>query len=214
METYSGFSHVADRGHFIVAYPSSAGLYWNSNGVRGLPDDVRFLGRLISALEQRLCVDSTRLYATGVSNGVGMVALAGCELSRQLTAIAPVAGGYDGQPACRPARPLSVLEIHGTADQVVPYFGAGRRPTRNGLPPYVNAWAKRDRCRGSATVRRLATRTVIYRWSACEAGVTVEHIRIARGRHQWPGATPPDPGPPSTFCGACTIWRFFESVKP
>ena len=43
-------------------------------------------------------------------------------------------------------------------------------------------------------------------------GVRVEHIRISGGRHQWPGATPPDPGPPSTFCGACTIWRFFSRL--
>ncbi len=34
MEPYSGFSKVADRHRFIVAYPSSAGSYWNSTAER------------------------------------------------------------------------------------------------------------------------------------------------------------------------------------
>jgi polyhydroxybutyrate depolymerase len=174
MERYSGLSGVADRHRFIVAYPSSAGPSWNSTAASGLPDDVRFIGRLIGAVRSRQCVDPARVYLAGVSNGGGMAALAGCALAGQVAGIASVAGGYDGQPACHPARPLSVLEVHGTADPVV-RTSAGR----NGRPVTV--------CR-------------------------VEHVRVLRGRHQWPGATPPDPGPPSTFCAACELWRFFAGI--
>ena len=42
----------------------------------------------------------------------------------------PVAGGYRSLPPCRPSRPLPVLEIHGTADQVVPYGGQAARLRR------------------------------------------------------------------------------------
>ena len=212
METYSGFSRVADRHGFIVAYPSSAGPFWNSTAASGRPDDVRFIGRLIGIIESRECVDRTRVFLAGVSNGGGMAALAGCALSTNIAGIASVAGGYDGQPACHPQRPLSVLEVHGTSDQIVPYFGRTHRPTPNGLPPFVNQWVARDRCRGRASVSQLATRATALRWSRCAGGVRVEHIRVLHGRHQWPGATPPDPGPPSTFCAACEIWRFFASL--
>ncbi len=173
---------------------------------------MRFLGRLITTIESRQCIDSGRAYLAGVSNGGGMAALAGCELADQVAAFASVAGGYDGQPPCRPRRPVSVFEVHGTADQIVPYFGRTRRPTRDGLPPFVNAWVARDRCRGAPSVSRLATRATEYRWMRCVSGVRVAHVRVLHGRHQWPGATPPDPGPPSTFCSACAIWRFF--VEP
>ncbi len=214
MEAYSGLSAVADRKGFIVAYPSSSGSAWNSTGSSRLPDDVRFISRLISYLRQNLCIDSARVYAAGVSNGGGMAALAGCELSAQLSGFASVAGGYDGQPRCRPARAESVLEIHGTADQVAPYFGATRRRTPDELPPLVNSWVRRDRCRGAATVTRPANRTTVFSWNHCANATRVEHIRIARGRHAWPGATPPDPGPASTICAACTIWDFFASLRP
>jgi poly(3-hydroxybutyrate) depolymerase len=109
---------------------------------------------------------------------------------------------------------VSVLEIHGTADQVVPYFGTARRRTRNGLPPFVNDWVRRDRCRGSAAVRRPALRATVFSWNRCADAVHVEHIRISGGRHAWPGATPPDPGPASSICGACAVWDFFASLPP
>jgi polyhydroxybutyrate depolymerase len=143
--------------------------------------------------------------------GLAVAGLLGCEDSAQIAAIAPVAGGYGGQPRCHPARPVSVLEIHGTADRVVPYFGKAGRPTANGLPPFVNGWVRRDRCRSAATPQAIAPRTTLFTFSRCAAGVTVEHNRIRSGRHQWPGATPPDPGPPATICASCTVWRFFTS---
>lgn len=213
MERYSGFSRVADRRGFVVAYPSSDGLAWNATGAAGQSGDIAFLERTIADLQRSGCIDPARVLATGVSNGGGMVVLAGCELSSEIAAIAPVAGGYDGQPRCQPRRPLSVLEVHGTADQVVPYFGRGRRPAPDGLPPFVNGWVHRDRCSPRAIVNQLAPRTTTYLWRRCAAGVRVEHIRIRAGRHQWPGATPPDPGPRSTFCAACTIWSFFSSLR-
>ena len=93
-----------------------------------------------------MCVDPQRVFATGVSNGGSMVALAACELSSRITAIASVSGDYSRQPPCRPARPVSVLEIHGTADQVVPYFGKPARRTTDGVPPFVDGWVARDEC--------------------------------------------------------------------
>jgi polyhydroxybutyrate depolymerase len=212
MEHYSGLSRIADRAGFIVAYPSSEGTYWNSTAAKGLPDDVRFLSRSVAYLKHRFCLDPGRVFATGVSNGGGMVALAACRLSAQIDAIASVAGGYDEQPPCHPARPVSVLEIHGTADQVVNYFGRSGRRTRDGLPPFVNGWVRRDRCSGAPRAHRIATRTTRFLWSDCAGGVTVEHIRVSGGRHQWPGATPPDPGP-NTICASCVVWSFFSHLR-
>jgi polyhydroxybutyrate depolymerase len=212
MERYTGFSALADRYRFIVVYPTSAGTYWNSTAAPGLPDDVAFISGLIGALERGLCIDRTNVFATGVSNGGGMVALAGCDLSAQITAIASVAGGYSHQPGCDPARPVSVLEIHGTADQEVPYFGPLRRPTKDGVPPFVNGWVARDHCDPAPSERSIAVRTTLFTFARCAGGALVEHIRIHAGRHQWPGATPPDPGPPATISASGTVWRFFARV--
>ena len=54
-----------------------------------------------------------------------MTYAAGCELADRLLAIAPVSGGTRDLPPCHPARPISVLDIHGTSDQIVSYRGRG-----------------------------------------------------------------------------------------
>jgi polyhydroxybutyrate depolymerase len=214
MQSYSGFSTIADRDHFIVAYPSSAGRFWNISAAPDQPDDVAFLGSLMTEIESTDCIDSARVFATGVSNGGGMVALLGCDLATRLAGIAPVAGDYDTLPPCHLARPVPLLEIHCTADQVAAYFGRRGHATANGLPPFVATWARRDRCSGAPTSRTIAVRTTLFRWHNCAPDAIVEHVRILGGRHQWPGATPPDPGPPATICASCTVWSFFSKLTP
>jgi polyhydroxybutyrate depolymerase len=213
MQSYSGFSKLADRHRFIAAYPSAEGHFWNISAAANRPNDVAFISSLITALESQLCIDGARVLATGVSNGGGMVALLGCELSARLAAVAPVAGDYDSLAPCRLQRPVSLIEIHGTADQIAPYHGQGANGTVGGLPPFVTQWARRDDCAGPPASHALAARTVLFRWSRCSGPSIVEHIRIIGGRHQWPGATPPDPGPPATICASCAIWSFFSALK-
>ena len=141
MATYSGFSGVADLAGFVVAYPSAA----RPRGVWTLaaresetaPDDLAFTRRLLDLLESRVCVDARRVSAAGVSNGGGFVARLGCELSDRLAGIVVVAGGFSALAPCAPARPLSVLEIHGTDDPVVPYAG---RAGAGSVPAWLRDW--------------------------------------------------------------------------
>ena len=212
MQVYSGFSDLADTDGFIVAYPSAAGRFWNIDGAAGQPDDVAFISTLISTLKSEYCVDSRRVFAAGVSNGAGMVALLGCDLSTTFAGIAAVAGDYDKLPTCHLKRPVPLLEIHGTSDRVAPYRGLKGQATVDGVPPFVAAWALHDGCTGMPATRHLSGRTVVFRWAKCAKSSTVEHIRIVGGTHQWPGATPPDPGPPATISASATIWSFFSSL--
>lgn len=212
MQSYSGFSKLADRYLFIVAYPSAAGHYWNISASPNRPDDVAFISSLLTSVESANCINKARVYATGVSNGGGMVALLGCALSTRLAGIAPVAGLYDSLPPCHLGRPVPLLEIHGTADQIAAYDGPSGYAAADGLPPFVAEWAQRDSCVGSPADHDIAKRTVLFRFGNCAGGAIVEHIRIVGGRHQWPGATPPDPGPPATICAACTVWNFFSTL--
>ena len=75
-EETSRWNRVAVREGVIVVYPS--GLGWN--GLRvwrvehgpGLARDVRFIADLIDTLRARYNIDTTRVYANGLSNGGGM----------------------------------------------------------------------------------------------------------------------------------------------
>jgi polyhydroxybutyrate depolymerase len=118
----SGLSETADHYGFAVLYPTAGGStrFWSLN--RSMhPDDVALLRALLPQAEAAACVDRTRIYATGVSNGGGFTARVGCEMSDTIAAIAPVAGGYKALDPCPDGHRTSVLEIHGDADRVVPF---------------------------------------------------------------------------------------------
>src|SRR5258705_509133 len=133
---YTGFSKLADRKGFSVAYPTATGSrpYWNISGaLPGKPDDVAYLREVIPAAVRAACADPARVGVTGVSNGGGMTARLACDAADLIAAAAPVAGGYRSLPDCRPPRPVPILEIHGAVDQVVPYRGTGSSGAGRGV---------------------------------------------------------------------------------
>jgi polyhydroxybutyrate depolymerase len=211
MAGYTGLSELADREGFIALYPS-ARPQRRSWALRAgdAHDDMPFMSLLIDRALAGLCADPARVYVTGVSNGGGFAGRIGCELSDRVAAIAPVAGGYRALAPCRPARPVSVLEIHGTSDPVVPY--AGRPPDRAGsVTRFLLGWRRIDGCPGRAQRRALAAGVAWLGWSGCAEGTRVEHIRLAGVGHTWPGARAADgtraPGP---LWASAAAWRFLR----
>src|SRR5690606_10095983 len=55
-------------------------------------DDLGFLNGLLDSLEDELCLDQSREYATGKSNGAGMTTWLACQPDPRFAAVAPVAG--------------------------------------------------------------------------------------------------------------------------
>jgi polyhydroxybutyrate depolymerase len=215
---YTGFSEIADAEDFVAVYPDALPAasfrdrpFWNiSSSDPHAADDVRFISDLLDLLHRSACTNPLRVFATGVSNGAGMAARLGCQLSGRFAAIAPVSGGYGAQPPCAPVRPVSVLEIHGAQDSVVPYGGSG--PAAAGaVLPYLNRWLGWDGCTGQPAARLVAPRATELRWTACRSGAAVWHVRISGGAHQLPGGNPPDYGPAATFDAPWLIWDFFRT---
>jgi polyhydroxybutyrate depolymerase len=155
VEDQTGFSKKADQAGFVTVYPQALGdpARWDIAG----SSDTAFIDALLNILEKDTCVDPTRIYATGMSMGGGMVNALGCRLSKRIAAIAPVSGlygpGWEG--ACAPSRPMPVVAFHGVLDPIVPYAG---RPITDpegrtaGDPPVIAVeswaagWATRNHC--------------------------------------------------------------------
>lgn len=214
MGGYSGLSRLADRAGFVVAYPTATGepRRWTlESDAEDAPGDVAFTRALLTRLAGDLCLDQRRVSAVGVSNGGGFAARLACEMSDRIAAVVVVAGGLGHLPPCAPERPVSVLEIHGTADQVVPYGGdaAGRGAVRS----WLAGWAARDGCRRAPVSGRPAPGVLSLSWRGCRDGVAVAHLALRGGMHQWPGATPPDPGPRSRISAAQEAWRFLAGRR-
>jgi len=178
----TGLSDAADGHDFAVLYPSAAAhQFWSLNDKMGTTD----LDNLRALLPQAFALACTdRVFATGVSNGGGFAARVGCELD-DVVAIAPVAGGYRALDRCPSTARASVLEVHGTADHVVPY--RGKKPDYAGsVPRYLAGWAKRDGCTGKPTSRRETKVVTHLRYPRCANGLAVEHLRLADVDHGWP----------------------------
>jgi polyhydroxybutyrate depolymerase len=214
MKGYSGLARAGDRSGFIAVFPDATGArrYWNLDNTKG-PDDVAFAAALIERVATVACVDPARVFAVGVSNGGGIAARIGCELSHRVAGIVVVAGGFSRLPACHPTRPVSVLEIHGSNDASVPYAGDPENGRAGDVRSWLAGWARRNHCAGAGPSRLVATRAQRTDWRGCAAGTTLAHIRVLGGGHQWPGATPPDPGPPSTISAAQQAWAFLAPLR-
>jgi polyhydroxybutyrate depolymerase len=233
VEKRLGFDPVADRHNFIVAYPQGVNDYWNDG--RPAPrfpnaeqiDDVGFVSELISkCLTVEFRIDPSRIYATGFSNGGFFTQRLGWELSDKLAAIAPVAGtmGVERARNFFPKGPVSVIEIHGTLDEIVKYEG-GLVGTTGAMaisaPEMAAMWAKADGCGPMPVVEfnpdnfpgdRSRTRHEIY--SAGRAGTEVVLVTMEGLEHNWPqartvsyGARQEDGG---MNAAAVMIWKFFE----
>jgi polyhydroxybutyrate depolymerase len=210
---YTGYSRLADAEHFTVAYATATGSrpLWNiTDNVPGKPDDVAYLREVIPAVVRAVCADSNRVGVTGVSNGGGMSARMACDAADLVAAAAPVAGGYGALPDCHPSRPVPVLEIHGTSDEVVPYEGKEDQP-RGAVRAFLSQWRRLDGCAATADRHQAAREVVELRWPRCADGSEVVHDRVEGAPHGWPGED--DLGGAATFSATRRTWEFLSAFR-
>jgi polyhydroxybutyrate depolymerase len=126
-----------------------------------------------------------------MSNGAGMATTLGCALGDRFAAIAPVSGvNLTGNCPGRGA--MSVLAVHGDADDTVLYNGNGLLGFQFGNPSVrerMDQWAKRDGCSQRPATKKPQTGLTVARWRGCAKGVDVQLWTIAGWSHEWPRAT-------------------------
>lgn len=229
-ETSAEMDPIADREGFIAVYPDGTGTLrtWNGEGCCGAAvtqntDDVGFVRALLDHLEASLCVDRNRVFASGMSNGAIMSHRLACELADRLAAIAPVAG-TDLTSTCSPARPVAVMQTHGTADGHVPWEGGeGCGPTVGvdftSVPETLERWRTRNGCSTTKSVSLTQGDGHCETYEGCTAGADVTLCAVQDGGHNWPGGQPPaslvecpgNGGQSSTFHASEVIWSFLRA---
>ncbi|HUS68865.1 MAG TPA: PHB depolymerase family esterase [Kofleriaceae bacterium] len=216
------FSRMIDKSDaegFIAVHPDGTGTgrqSWNGAGccdaaLANDVDDVGFVAAILDAVEKELCVDTRRVYATGMSNGGFMSHRLACDLSARITAIAPVAGVNAMGDSCKPARAVPMMQFHGTMDMLVPYDGM----PQYGFPPVVKMfgdWAKRDACTdGTPKETFKKDDTTCQSYTACGNGAEVILCTVDGGGHTWPGGIPVASLGKTTDAISATdaMWTFF-----
>ena len=175
---YYGIQAVANNTAILVA-PQALSGSWTNQGGR----DVAYVDAMISRFESQLCVDQSRIFATGFSMGAIMTIALGCNDSSKFRAIAAMSGKImDG---CPDTRSLPYWSSHGMSDPTIDFsLGQTARDT----------FVQRNHC-STQTVASSPAGCVSYQ--GCDPGFPVVWCPFD-GVHQ-----------PPPFAGSA-IWAFLS----
>jgi polyhydroxybutyrate depolymerase len=209
-ESYFQIGTLAEQRGFLYVHPNgttdSRGLgFWNATDAccnfDGSPvDDSAYLAAVIAQVQAQYAVDSQRIFLVGHSNGGFMSYRMACDHADLIAAVVSLAGATFSDPSrCAPSEPVSVLQIHGTDDEVVAYAGGSFfGPTYPSAEQTAASWAAYDGC--ATTPEQTADRydvvstldgdeTTSEHFTDCPAGIAVELRTMQAGTHVPPLST-------------------------
>lgn len=206
MAKRTGFSALADREGFVVAYPDGIDHRWNDGHDPDSPlaksgiDDVGFLLDVSADVARRTRIDPARVYMNGMSNGAFMTSRFACAHADRVAAIGLVVGtmGPEQGAHCTFSAPVSVIGFMGTRDPIVPYEGGDVRlgPVVRGrtlsAAEAFRVYSTLDGCAPSHREDvpdrdpRDGSRAHVD-VSSCARGTRVELYSFEGAGHTWPG---------------------------
>lgn len=217
------FEEQAGAAGIVAVYPNGLANFgpgfnhcWNEFLDPNLADDFTFLSQLIDQLTKDLPIDKNRIFVAGLQSGGHMAYTLACAIPERIASIASISGGMplDERKASmrcsdnKRAKPVSVMEMHGTADRFLPSEGGG------GLnaPPIldiVKYWATVDGCTGDPLVNVNGIMKTTL-WKHCSGTSAVRLDTVTGGHNTWFGSNlDPVPGEPNA---SAAVWDFFNSV--
>lgn len=228
IQAQSQLSLKANAENFIVVYPEGVegGMFnirtWNAGACCGFAsnnniDDVGFVNSLLNTLIEQYSIDTSRIYASGMSNGGLMAHRLACELSNRIAAIAPVASSIS-MTECTPDRPVSVIQFHSYLDTNIPHLGGvGTGPSGYDNPSQedvMNLWANINNCNTTEDVIDDEQYTFTKRTN-CDSDTEIHHYLTHDGGHSWPGGAKTKTGDPvSIYINAGDLmWSFLQQYS-
>ncbi len=200
---FSGLSALAEAEGFLAIEPTGVNVPPDDRASWELPqfdtaerDDIEMVLDLLDHVAANVCIDSNRVYATGMSNGALFTSTLVCELGDRIAAAVSVAG-VTHNDSCRPTRPVPYLAFHGTDDTVVPFRGSGETALSGDgedakffeqvMPDEFAEFADDFGCTESSdtAVSESVTLTV---YSGCAADNEMGFYTIDGGGNTWPGS--------------------------
>lgn len=237
LEKQSGFSDVADRYGFFVAYPNGLGLgplfrHWNGGyccgrALRTDLDDVGFIDRVIEQVVARYPIDREKIYVIGYSNGGMLAYIYAAEHAERLAGLgiwASTLGSLERPERSfsppRPAAPLPAVIAHAFDDPRLPFAGPMEEDDVRLLGAEGSAafWAAANGCREGPRSQRSHDGAVEERVWCGDSANPVVLLGIEAWDHDWPGPKRTAKLEPSDplhgFDLAEELWRAFESFRP
>lgn len=224
IEEQSSLAEFSDEKGFILCSPNGYKRAWNAGWCCGKSaaedvDDVGFIAKILSEIQEEYNIDPNRIYATGMSNGAMMSYRLACEMPDVFAAIAPVAGGMVAE-VCDPSEPINIIHFHSYADENIPYDGG----LGDGISSHYNLpldsireyWSRKNGCQ--EYIRYKHSGYEEFQHNLCSDSVAIRYYITEDGGHSWPGGTAPTKkadAPSQTLNANDMMWAFFmEHPKP
>ncbi len=183
---------LADKEGFIMIYPQGSCLNGSSHWNPSLPggdnkstaDDYGFIDVLINEIAANYNINQKRIYACGYSNG-GMFAYGLAQNKSNLIAAIGSVSGAMIETTPNPTRPIPLINIHGTNDDVLPYEGSN---DYSSIESTLNYWINFNETERSPTIDRNASNGLTiekYTYGNGKNNVSIEHYKVINGEHVW-----------------------------
>lgn len=218
---YSEMNDLADIHKFAVVYPQgtviSNASHWNSNLSFTDVDDTGFLVSLVEHLQSEYSLSTDFTFVAGHSNGGFMSYTLACDAPETFKAIASYAGLMSGETwdTCNTTEEISILQIHGTNDSVVPNDGTMTTIGGWGGAPDVLTMLNYWKTRNSTTVEDtlvLNNITTLYSWENPLSKTYVSYYEILNQSHSWPGDNSIFEDEDTLNDTSQIIWSFFQKI--
>ena len=207
LDTGVAWPAKGDQEHFLVIMPNGYMNSWNGGTCCGGAaqaglDDVSLMRAIFAEVGTHVNIDLRRVYATGLSNGAFLSYRLACEASDLFVAVAPSAGAIGTAAissglaelttdlttdltSCAPTNKVSVLDIHGTSDPLIPY--ATQAPSL----AVIQASNGCSTTTAPSTVVPSGGDTTCVSFTGCPTcpNVNVTGCSIADGGHCWFGSS-------------------------
>lgn len=167
---------VADTAKFVVVFPNAINKSWDISGT----GDITFLTAIMDSVAKRYNTDKNRVYVSGFSMGGMMSYHVANKIADKVAAIGPVSG-YLFAGTVASSRPMPIIHIHGTTDDVVGYSGVAgmlsKWRTWNGCPTNAQTTDPYPANKPASAASR-------QYWGPCKNNTAVSHIAI-EGKGHW-----------------------------
>ena len=218
---YGDFRTIADTANFIIVHPqgtyesSLAANYWNAYFGRAV-NDIDFLAEMIDTISAHYNIDINRVHSTGMSNGGYMSLALAAGLNDKIASVASVTGSMTHifPSSTVNTKPISVMQIHGTADSTVKYGGDGNSKS---IQNVLNYWISHNNTNSTPVIDSIPNTCITdnstairYIYGSGTDNTKVIHYKIIGGEHTWPNSAFTTGVTNRDFDASKVIWAFFN----
>jgi polyhydroxybutyrate depolymerase len=211
------------REHFIVVAPQGVDNRWDEDSGAGPLNDVEFLRAVMRDVEAKDHGDPKAVFMIGMSNGGFMTIHFVCAGGgAELRAAGVVSATLDADQlrSCAPKKPLPWIEMHGDADDIVPFqegeglIGAEKTfaffADRAGCAKAIAREPLPDLTPGDGSTAEKRVR------SGCAGGTSSTFYVFHGAGHSWPNSRSGPPGPRGAVNqdvdGGTIAWAHFKAT--